>query len=148
MNSALPSKPMSLTCLAFLMLPFHLCVGLQNFHLPPEFSNKHLYVFLLPHKCHMSLRCHSLLSDQMNVKYLVRFKNSANISLCDFLPTPVTSFDLGSNIVLSTLFTNIVSLRPSLKVTDHGAPIYKTAGKLRFCISEFKFQPFINCISY
>jgi len=98
-------------------------------------------MYFSPHTCHISLRCHCLLSDEMNVKYLVRFTNSSIISLFDFLPTTVASSDLGSNIVLRTLFTNIVSLCSSLKVTDYEAPIYKTTGKLFPANQNLNFSP-------
>jgi hypothetical protein len=66
------------------MLPFHLCLGLQNILLPSEFPNKHLYVSLFPRKCHMSLRCHSLLSGHLNVKYLVRFTVQSAYKLSEY----------------------------------------------------------------
>jgi len=39
-------------------------------------------------------------------------------SLCGFLHSPVTSSPLGPNILLSTLFSDTLSLRSSLNVTD------------------------------
>jgi len=44
---------------------------------------------------------------------------SLSSSLCSFLPSPVTSSLLGSNILLKTLFSNALSLRSSLNLSDH-----------------------------
>jgi hypothetical protein len=47
-------------------------------------------------------------------------------SLCSFLQPPTTSSLLGSNIFLSTLFSNTLSLCSSLKVRDQVSQPYKT----------------------
>jgi hypothetical protein len=39
-------------------------------------------------------------------------------SLCNFLHSPFTSSLLGPNILLSALFSNTLSLRPSSHVSD------------------------------
>jgi len=58
---------------------------------------------------------------------------SLSSSLCGFLHSPVTSSLLGPNILLSTLFSNTLSLRSSLSVSNH-----KTTGKiLVLCILIF-----------
>ena len=43
---------------------------------------------------------------------------SLSFPLCSFLHTPVTSSLLGPNILLNTLFSNTLSLRSSLNVSD------------------------------
>jgi hypothetical protein len=43
---------------------------------------------------------------------------SWNYSLCSFLHSPVTSSTLGPNILLSTLFSNTLSLPSLLNVGD------------------------------
>jgi hypothetical protein len=48
----------------------------------------------------------------------VRITLSLSSSLCSFLHYPGTSSLLGSNILLSTLFSNTLSLRSSLDVSD------------------------------
>ena len=55
---------------------------------------------------------------------------SLSFSLCSFLHSPVTSSLLGPNILLNTLFSNILSLRSSLNVSDQVSHLYKTAGKI------------------
>jgi len=49
-------------------------------------------------------------------------------SLCSFLHSPVTSSLLGPNILLNTLFSNTLSLRSSLNVSDQVSHPYKTTG--------------------
>jgi len=53
---------------------------------------------------------------------------SLNFSLCSFLHTPVTSPLLGQNILLSTLFSNTLSLHSCLNVSDQVSYSHKTAG--------------------
>ena len=60
--------------------------------------------------------------------------------LCTFLHSPITSSFLGPNILLSTLFSNTLSLRSSLSVSDQVSHPYKTAGKIIvLCILIIKF---------
>jgi len=49
---------------------------------------------------------------------------------CSFLRPPVTSSVLGPYILLSTLFSNTLSLRSSLNVSDQVSHPYKTKGKI------------------
>ena len=51
-------------------------------------------------------------------------------SLHTFLQSLVTSSLLGPNIPLNTLFSNTLSLRSSLNVSDHVSHPYKTIGKI------------------
>ena len=61
-------------------------------------------------------------------------------SLCSFLHSPVTSSPLGSNILLSTLFSKTLSLRSFLNISDQVSNSYKTTGKIIVLyISIFKF---------
>jgi hypothetical protein len=55
---------------------------------------------------------------------------SLSSSLCILLYSPVTSSLLGPNIVLSTLFSNTLSLCSSLSVRDQVSHPYKTTGKI------------------
>jgi hypothetical protein len=50
--------------------------------------------------------------------------------LCNFLHSPVTSSLLGPNILLSTLFSNILSLCSSLNVRDQVSHPYKTTDRI------------------
>jgi hypothetical protein len=51
-------------------------------------------------------------------------------SLCNFLHSPVTSFFLGSNILLRTLFSNTLSLWSSLTMRGQRSHSYKTSGRI------------------
>jgi hypothetical protein len=55
---------------------------------------------------------------------------SLSYSLCSFLHSPVTSSLLGTNILLSTLFSNTPSLRQSLNVSDQVSHPYRTIDKV------------------
>ena len=52
---------------------------------------------------------------------------SLSSSLCSFVYSPVTSSLLGPTILLSTLFSNTLSLHSSLNVSDQVSHPYKTA---------------------
>jgi hypothetical protein len=58
-------------------------------------------------------------------------------SLCSFLQTPVASSLLGPNILLSTLFSNILNLCSSLNVKDQVSHPYNTTGKIIAFSSHF-----------
>jgi len=60
---------------------------------------------------------------------------SLNSSLCDFFHSPLTSPLLGRNILHSTLFSNNLSLRSSLNVSDLVPHPYKTTGKNIFLLN-------------
>ena len=51
-------------------------------------------------------------------------------SLCSFLHSPVTASLLDPNILPKTLFSNTLSLRSSLNVSDHVSHPYKKQAKL------------------
>jgi hypothetical protein len=53
-------------------------------------------------------------------------------SLCSSLQPPVTSYPLGPNILLSTLFLDILNWYSSLSVRDKVSHTQKTAGKIIF----------------
>ena len=55
---------------------------------------------------------------------------SLSSSLCSFLHSPVPSSFVGPNILLNTLFSNTLSLRFSLNVSDQVLHPYKTTGKI------------------
>jgi hypothetical protein len=64
-------------------------------------------------------------------------------SLCSLLHSPVTSFLLGPNIFLSTLFSNTFSLFSSLNVRDRVSHPYKTTGN--FTILYILIFIFLDC---
>jgi hypothetical protein len=55
---------------------------------------------------------------------------SLSSSLCSLLHSPVTSSLLDPNILLSTLFSNTLSICSSLSVRDQVSHPYKTIGKI------------------
>jgi len=78
----------------------------------------------------------SLFDHQNNITWAVQIISS---SLCSFLHSPVTSSLLGPNILLSILFSKILCLRTSLKVSDQAAHPYTRTGKIIvLCILTFK----------
>ena len=61
-------------------------------------------------------------------------------SLCSCLHSPFTSFLLGPNILLTTLFSNIFGLRSSLSVSNQFSyPVKTTAKFIVLCILIFIF---------
>ena len=81
---------------------------------------------------------HLILLDFITHTILGEQYRSLSSSLCSFLQFPVTSFLLGPNILLNTLFSNTLSLRSSLNVNDQISHLYKTTGKIIF-LYFFKF---------
>jgi hypothetical protein len=57
---------------------------------------------------------------------------SLSSSLCSLLHSPVTSFFVCPNIVLSTLFSNTLSLRFPSNMRDTASHPHKTTGKIIF----------------
>jgi len=55
---------------------------------------------------------------------------SLSSSLCSCLHSRVTLSRLGPNILLSTLFSNSLTLRSSLNVSDQVSHPYQTTGKI------------------
>ena len=78
--------------------------------------------------CYMPRLCHSSRFHHSNdVWCAVQILSSA---LCSFLHSPVTSSLLGTNILLSTPFSNTLSLLSSLNVSDQVSHPYKTTDKI------------------
>jgi hypothetical protein len=76
----------------------------------------------MPRPCHSSRYYHP--------KKFGEGYTSLSSSLRSFLHSPVTSSLLGPNIHLSTLFSNSLSLRSSLNVSDQVSHPYKTTGNI------------------
>jgi len=60
---------------------------------------------------------------------------SLSKSLSSFLHSPATLSLLGPNILISTLFSNILSLRSSLSLSKQVSHTYKATSTIKFCIS-------------
>jgi hypothetical protein len=82
-----------------------------------------IYATCLTHLILLNLITRTLLSEQYR---------PLSSSLCSFLHSPVTSSLVVPNILRSTLFSNTLSLRSSLNVSDQVSHPYKTKGKLWF----------------
>ena len=103
---------------SILILFSHLCLGLPSGLFPSGFPTKTLYALLslsptpslsLPY-CYIPRPSHSSRSDN---RVIFGEYRSVISSLCSFLHSPVASS------LLSTLFTNILSLCSSFSVSDH-----------------------------
>jgi len=73
---------------------------------------------------------HLILLDLITRKILGEGCISLSSSLCSFLHSGVISSLLGLNILLITLFSNTLSLRISLSVSDQVSHPCKTTGKI------------------
>ena len=113
-----PSK----TWRAFLIISSHPRLGLPSGLFP------HQYTVLSPIRA--TCPAHPFILDMFTRIILVEDYRSLSFSLCSFIHSPVTSFLLGSNILLSTLFSNTLSLRSTLNVSDQVSQPYKTTGKI------------------
>jgi hypothetical protein len=67
---------------------------------------------------------------------LIIFNEDFNLSssLCIYLWSPITSSFFSQIILLSTSFSNILSLCSSLNVRNQVSHPYRTTGKLQLCI--------------
>ena len=112
LNIILPSTPGSSKWSISLRLPH------QN----------HVHNPTLPHMCYMPGPTHYSRFDHPTI--VGEEYRSLSSSLCSFLHSPVTSSLSGPNILLGTLFSKALNLRPSFNVSDQVSHPYKTTNKI------------------
>jgi hypothetical protein len=111
------------------MLSIHLHLGLPSGLFPSDFPINNLCTFLFS-PIRATCPTHLILLDLIIPIILSEENKLCSSSWCSFLHPPVTSPPFGPNVLLSTLFSNTLSLCSSLNVRDHVSHPYRTAGKI------------------
>jgi len=124
---------------SILILSFHLCLDLPSDLFPSGFPTKTMYTPLL-FPIRATSPAHFILHDLIAWTMLGEEYRSLSSSWCSFLHSPVTSSLVGPSILLCTLFSNMLSLHSSLRVSDQVSHPYKRTGKIIvLCILIFVF---------
>ena len=127
-SSSIQSIPLHPTSWrSILILSSYLRLGLPSGLFPSGFSTKTQYTPLLS-PIRATCPTHLIRLDFITQTIFGEQYRSLSSSLCTFLHSPVTSSLLGPNILLNTLFSNTLSLRSSLSVSDRVSHPYKTTG--------------------
>ena len=114
---------------SILILTSHLRLGLPRGLFPSGFPAKTLYTPLLV-TIRATCPTHLILFHFITRTILSEEYRSWSSSLCSFLHSPVTSSLLRPNILLSTLFSNSLSLCSTRNLRDQVSHPYKTTGKI------------------
>ena len=114
---------------SILILSTHLRLVLPSCLLPSGFPTKTLYTPLSSPTC-ATCPAHLILLDFITRTILGEEYKSFSSSLCNLLHSPITLSLQGPNILLNTMFSNILSFLSSRKVNDQVSHPYKTTGKI------------------
>src|SRR5215510_5553992 len=114
---------------SILILSSHLSLGLPNGLFPSGFPTRTLCT-PLSSPIRATWPAHLILLDFTTRTILGKEYRSLSSSFYNFLHSPVTSSLLGPNTLLNSLFSNTLSLRSSLNVSDQVSHPYRTAGKI------------------
>jgi hypothetical protein len=110
---------------SILILSSHLRLGSSKWSLSLRFPHQnHVYASTLPIRS--TCPTYLILLDFITRTILSEENRTLSFTLCSFLHSLVTSSLLGPNILLKTLFSNILSLRSSLNVSDQVPHPYRT----------------------
>ena len=123
--------PHPTSCRSILILSTHLRLGLPNGLIPSGFPTKTLHTSFSSLICATS-PAHLILLDFITRTMLGEQYKSFSSSLCSLLHSPVTSSLLDANILLNTMFSDILSFLSSRNVNDQISHPYKTTGKNKF----------------
>jgi hypothetical protein len=104
-----------------IILSYHLCLGLLSGLLPPGFSTKILCEFFIS-SMRAACRTHLILLALVTIIIFVNEYKLWSSSLCSLLQPPATSSLLDPDILLTTLFSDILNPPSSLTMKDKFHP--------------------------